>query len=346
MTHSFHGRIASPVVVPTDCWYAIAPSPEIGRHLTAIRAVGRPVVLFRTEGGTAVALEDRCAHRAYPLSAGTLVGDSIRCGLCGFVYDAGGQCVSVPTQARVPLGAYVEAYPVRESDGLVWAWFGEPGRARLHRLPELPWLTDPGWATVRGEQNVAASFLLLHENFADVTQVPFVAPEISPAALGSAPPPLEVIVSETTVSLRREFAPARMPAWQSELVGLDDDAECATVQEGFLLSPAVWVDYWDVRTTETSWARLRFTQLVTPIDERSSRLMWAVSRDFAVSDAGATGRLTGLFSDYYSRVLLAMETAQSVIDSDGPGREVNVSADVVGLKIREIVEALLAEEGA
>ena len=31
----------------------------------------------------------------------------------------------------------------------------------------------------------AAGFLLLHENFADVTQVPFVAPEIAPAVLGS-----------------------------------------------------------------------------------------------------------------------------------------------------------------
>lgn len=346
MTQPFQGRVASPVVVPTDCWYVVAASSAIGHQLTALRAVGRPVVLFRTSGGEAIALEDRCAHRAYPLSAGTLDGDTIRCGLCGFVYDAGGQCVHVPTQSRVPLGAFVDAYPVRESDGLVWVWFGEPGRARLHRLPELPWLADPKWATVNGHQDVAASFLLLHENFADVTQVPFVAPEISPAVLGSAPPPLQVTVSETTVSLRREFPPARMPAWQSSLVGVPETTEYPTVQEGYLLSPAVWVDYWDVQTAQGGWARLRFTQLVTPMDDRTSRLMWAVSRDFAVDDEAATRHLTGMFADYYGRVLAAMETAQSVIDRDGPGREVNVSADVVGLKIREIVEALLAEEGA
>ena len=345
MSQPFQGRVASPVVVPTDCWYAVAPSSAIGREMTALRAVGRPVVLFRTSTGEAVALEDRCAHRAYPLSAGALDGDTIRCGLCGFVYDAGGQCVHVPTQARVPLGAYVDAYPVRESDGLVWVWFGEPGRARLHRLPELPWLADGRWATVTGQQEVAASFLLLHESFADVTQVPYVAPEISPAVLGSVPPPLQVTVSETTVSLRREFPPARMPAWQSALVGVSESSEFATVQEGYLLSPAVWVDYWDVQTAQGGWARLRFTQLVTPIDDRSSRLMWAVSRDFAVADEAATTRLTGMFEDYYGRVLSAMEIAQSVIDRDGPGREVNVSADIVGLKIREIVEALLVEEG-
>jgi vanillate O-demethylase monooxygenase subunit len=346
MTPSFHGRAVSPVIVPTDCWYAIARSADVTHELSSTRAVGRPVVLFRTSAGEAVALEDRCAHRPYPLSAGTLEGDTVRCGLCGFVYDVGGQCVSVPTQTRVPLGAFVDAYPVRESDGLVWGWFGEPGRARLHRLPELPWLADDAWATVGGHRTVDASFLLLHENFADVTQVPFVAPEISPAVLGSAPPPLEVTVSETSVSLRREFPPARMPSWQSRLVGVPADAEFSTVQEGYLLSPAVWVDYWDVRTSDTSWARLRFTQLVTPIDERSSHLMWAVSRDFAAADTAATQELTATFDDYYNRVLAAMETAQSVIDRAGPGREVNVSADIVGLRIREIVEALLAEEGA
>ena len=37
-------------------------------------------------------------------SAGVVVDDGLRCGLCGFVYDADGQCISVPTQARVPFG--------------------------------------------------------------------------------------------------------------------------------------------------------------------------------------------------------------------------------------------------
>jgi hypothetical protein len=39
-----------------------------------------------------------------------------------------------------------------------------------------------------------------------------------------------------------------------------------------------------------------------------------------------------------------METAQAVLDLDGPGPEVNVSADVAALKVREIVLSMLAEE--
>lgn len=331
--------------MPVDCWYAVAPSDTVTRALTAQRVLGRPVVLFRTEAGAAVALEDRCAHRAYPLSAGVLEGDTVRCGLCGFVYDAGGQCIRVATQPRVPFGASVAAYPVVESNGLVWAWFGEPGRSRLSRVPELPWLDDPGWATVRGEAEVNAGFVLLHENFSDVTQVPFVAPEIAPTVLGSEPPPLEVIVTETTAALRRDFPPAPLPTWQAELVGCGPRAAYRTLQEGFFPSPAAWIDHWDAQGDDGSWLRLRFTQLVVPIDERTSRLMWRVSRDFAVDDPAATNRLAEIFADYYARVIRAMQLAQSVIDRDGPGPEVNVSADAVGLKIREIVAALLAEQG-
>jgi len=327
--------------VPTDCWYALEPSDHVGRRLHPVRALGRAVVLYRTEDGRAVALEDRCAHRAYPLSAGTLVGDDVRCGLCGFVYDTEGQCVSVPTQPRVPFGAHVASYPVVERDGLVWVWIGEQGRARLHRVPELPWLADDGWATVGGTAEVDAGFLLLHENFADVTQVPFVAPEIAPSVLASQPPPLDVVVTETTVTLRREFPASPLPAWQSDMLG-GETGEHPTTHEGFFVSPAAWVDHWDVVSGVV--ARLRFSHLVTPLHEGRSRLHWRVSRDFALGDSAADARMLEMFADYYARVLEAMTIAQAVLDTDGPGPEVNVAADVAALKVREIVLAMLAEE--
>ena len=190
-----------PAVAPTDCWYVLAPSETVGRTLRADRVAGVSLVVFRTVAGQVVAFHDRCVHRPYPLSAGHLDGDELSCGLCGFVYGPDGQCVRVPTQSRVPVGAAVQAYPVREEQGLVWVWPGEPGRAWLHRLPDLPWLIQDGWSTVGGEQTVNAGFLLLHESFADVTKIPVLVPEVSPSVLQAAPPPLDVEVTETTVSL-------------------------------------------------------------------------------------------------------------------------------------------------
>jgi vanillate O-demethylase monooxygenase subunit len=107
---------------------------------------------------------------------------------------------------------------------------------------------------------------------------------------------------------------------------------------------------------------LRFTQLVTPVDDRVSRLQWRVSRDFGTGDSGTTAVLAEMFGPYYATLAAALETMQQVIDEDGPadgtvdgtvdgpadstGAEVNVSADVAALRVRQIVRAMLAEENA
>jgi len=336
-----------PVVAPTDCWYVLAPSESVGRALRAYQVAGLPLVVFRTVAGQVVALHDRCVHRPYPLSAGHLDGDELSCGLCGFVYGPDGQCVRVPTQSRVPVGAAVPAYPVREEQGLVWVWAGEPGRARLHRLPDLPWLIQDGWTAVGGEQLVNAGFLLLHESFADVTKIPVLVPEVSPSVLQVAPPPLDVEVTETTVSLSRRYPPGPLPDWQARALARSGAEELEHLQEGHFLSPAAWVDYWDVVLDASgARARMRFTQLVTPVDDRVSRLLWRVSRDFSVGDSVTTARLAEMFVPYYATLAAALETMQQVIDRDGPEAEVNVSSDVAALRVRRIVQAMLAEENA
>jgi vanillate O-demethylase monooxygenase subunit len=330
--------------VLTDCWYAVAAADDVGPDLQAVRVAGRPVVLGRTASGALLALEDRCAHRAYPLSAGRVEGETVVCGLCGFAYGVDGACVSVPTQPHVPRGARVPAFPTVERHRLVWLWVGTPGRSGLARVPDLPWLDDPGWVSAGGVLDVAAGVLLLLESFADVTQVPVVAPEISPVVLQAAPPPLEVEVSETTVRLSRRFAPAPVPGWQAHALGLAGSQMLPHDQQGLFASPAAWVDHWDVTLPDGGQARMRFTQLVTPVDAGRTRLLWRVSRDFAVLDESVSQQFASMFADYYRRVADALQVQQRVLDTDGPGPEVNVSADAAALKVRAIVRQLLTEQ--
>jgi vanillate O-demethylase monooxygenase subunit len=327
-----------------DCWYAVAASHALTTRPVALRVAGRPVALARTTSGAVLALEDRCVHRAFPLSAGRVDGEVLVCGLCGFAYDISGACVRVPTQPHVPSGAHVDAFPVTEQQGLVWVWVGTAGRAALTRVPDLPWLDDSSWVTTAGEQDVAAGVLLLLESFADVTQVPVLAPDIAPVALHAEPPPLEVVVTETTVSLSRDYPPAAPPPWQAAALGRPADEPLPHVQQGHFLSPAAWVDHWDVLLPDGTAARLRFTQLVTPVDASRTRLLWRVSRDFAVTDEAVSAQFADMFAGYYSRKLAALATQQGVLDTDGPGREVNVSADAAALRVRAIVRQLLNEQ--
>jgi vanillate O-demethylase monooxygenase subunit len=55
-----------------NTWYVAAWDHEIGRKLLSRTILNTPVVLYRTEAGAPVALEDTCPHRYYPLSKGAI----------------------------------------------------------------------------------------------------------------------------------------------------------------------------------------------------------------------------------------------------------------------------------
>jgi vanillate O-demethylase monooxygenase subunit len=55
--------------------------------------------------------------------------------------------------------------------------------------------------------------------------------------------------------------------------------------------------------------------------------------------------LLPIFTDYYRRVKGILETMQNVLDTDGPRREVNVSADAAALQVRKIIRKMVADEG-
>src|SRR4051794_39826622 len=74
------------VLMYADGWYVCASSEEVGRSLIARRILGEPVVIYRTEDGAPVMLEDRCAHRRLPLSKGRLIGDRVQCGYHGLEF--------------------------------------------------------------------------------------------------------------------------------------------------------------------------------------------------------------------------------------------------------------------
>jgi phenylpropionate dioxygenase-like ring-hydroxylating dioxygenase large terminal subunit len=334
---------------PLNSWYVAANSAEVTQHLLARRMLDIPVVLYRTSGGTVTALEDRCAHRAYPLSKGWLDGDRVVCGYHGFEYDPTGRCVRVPSQTQVPFDTRVRSFPVRDDGTLVWIWAGEPALADLRRPPSVPWLADPLWSTFGGQDDVNADYLLMHETFADVTHVAFIEPEVAPLVLKTAPPPLEIEVSETSVSFSRSYPAAPLTEWQWRATGLSAEQAYEQREAGSFVAPGLWVDRWDVHDGDLASGEpriysLRFTQAVTPVTATTSGLVWRLSRNFAVDDTSVDEVLREAFTRYYARVKEVVEIVQATVEDGGARRAVDVNADLAALHVRKIVRAMVAEE--
>ena len=158
----------------TECWYAAGFPDEFGRSLVGRTFLREPVVLFRTEMGELVALEDRCSHRRLPLSAGHLKGDTVECAYHGLVYDCSGACIKVPGQDDVPRTARLKRYPVADMHGYSWIWMGDPARADTRTIPDYNRLSLPGLGRHRIALHVEANYQLIVDNLLDLSHLPYV----------------------------------------------------------------------------------------------------------------------------------------------------------------------------
>lgn len=155
-------------------WYVAAWNDEVSREPLARTVLGEDIVLFRKLDGTVVALENRCAHRRLPLSAGRVVDDSIQCSYHGLVYDCSGKCIKIPGQPRPAGGVGVKAYPVIERDRFVMVWMGDAALADASRIVSFPRLSDPNWGVTKVRLRVKGNYLLIVDNLLDLSHIAYV----------------------------------------------------------------------------------------------------------------------------------------------------------------------------
>jgi vanillate O-demethylase monooxygenase subunit len=325
-------------------WYVAAFSEEITRTLLPRILLDKRVVMFRTEDGKPVALSDRCAHRAYPLSLGALDGDTIVCGYHGFRFNCDGNCTEVPSSAKLPGNIGVASYPVVERGLLVWIWLGDPALADESRLPEQEWIGQDTWATSHGYFELKSNYVSMHENLLDLTHLSFLhaktfgTPDYAKAAFKSE-------VGDGYFALYRDVVPTTLPPLWAKPTGLEGCETAARIVKSEFKSPAfhqVNVSFYDNKLAEKdrNVSRIKTAHILTPQTHSSCHYFIVHGRDFGLEDDSITQFMHENLFKAFNEDVTGMAALEEVWRTTAPDEmyEISVGSDGPSVAMRRYIK--------
>lgn len=168
-------------------WQPIAMTSEVGDLPVALRVLGEDLVLFRDKSGRLGLLHKHCSHRGASLEYGVIMEQGISCCYHGWHFDVDGRILDTPAEppeSQIKHRLRHGAYPVEESDGLIFAWMGPPDA-----MPPLPvydtWRIE-GTTAVPFSIEMPCNWLQVYENTQDPVHVVYLHTRMSGAQFGDA----------------------------------------------------------------------------------------------------------------------------------------------------------------
>jgi phenylpropionate dioxygenase-like ring-hydroxylating dioxygenase large terminal subunit len=159
-------------------WYAILPSKAVKKNrIVGVKRLNLDLALFRDSAGTIGCVADQCTHRGAALSRGKIVENCVQCPFHGLRFDTGGRCVLIPADGKASAADIsrfnVKSWPVRESGGIVYLWYGDPDQMS----GEPPFFRediDSSWTYSEFADHWNSHYSRCIENQLDVVHLPFV----------------------------------------------------------------------------------------------------------------------------------------------------------------------------
>jgi vanillate O-demethylase monooxygenase subunit len=326
-----------------NAWYVIAPSSEISRAPLGRTVLGTSVVVFRKQDGAVVALQNRCCHRSFPLSHGTVEGDTIVCGYHGLRYDVTGKCIEIPMQKSVPAAMRVRAYTAVEQPPFVWLWMGAQPPPADEQPPALPWLADPQWAVRWGYLHVKGSYVHMHENLLDLSHLSFLhaktfgTPEYARA-------PVEMHCEGDNLEVWRHVQCELPPIYAKPLgwtgVRAVRSSGSRYVAPGLHVNTGLFrkVDNHD----ESVRPMVQVAQVLTPETATATHYWTAQARNFAIDDADMgefmiKAQITAFQEDAFA---LGEITAMQSLERETGFQEFSIPTDRAGVLMRRRLKRL------
>lgn len=333
-----------------NAWYVVAWDHEVGRDLRPITVLGERIVLYRTEAGDAVALEDACPHRKLPLSMGRLRGDEVECGYHGLVFDCSGRCTHMPGVEIVPPGARVRGYPLASRYGLVWIWMGDAERADPAQIFPVEHWDDPAWGRNRGgSMTVACNYLYVTDNLLDPTHVAWVHASSFGGAACEAEPVHSVLSAQGVVASRwmRDVEVAPFYASLVRFKGNCDRLQHyevrfpshAIIRAVFAPAGTGGID----RPTHPDAMIMDSYNFMTPIDAGHTRYFWFQTRNFGSGDDALSTLMDDAVRAAFAEDKVILEAVHAGFETKWTPH-IDLASDRSPLQFRRRLKQMIAAE--
>lgn len=326
-------------------WYVAALSEEVTRQPIRRTILEHDLVLYRSVEGEAVVLQNRCAHRSYPLHLGTLNGDSIVCGYHGFEYAPDGHCAYAPSLGTSRPSVRIQSYPSREIGPFIWVWMGDPAKVDHTKLVDQPWYEEGKWRYQAGYIPVGGNYLGLHENLCDLSHLAFIhAFAKGSEHLARVRPKFEAFPDRVVSTLTFENFPVP-PAIQRVMNFQQPVSETGGM---FILTPAM--HYGEARYVDSAQppkvATRYIVHCMTPESPTSTHYFWAMSRDFGLDDAELDQIISEFAKTTFEEDAVALGEIQQLIEREKrPGfREQVIISDTGGILVMRMFARRAAAE--
>lgn len=332
-----------------NAWYVASWASEVSRELKAITILERPVVLYRTSAGEAVAMEDRCCHRRVPLSLGSVVGDNVQCGYHGYTFAPSGACVEIPNQKQIPPSAKVQTFPVHEKHHLIWIWMGDPSLADKGLIPNFSALDDSSHAWKGDYLHASANYRLITDNLSDLSHLTFVH-KSTIGNQATALATIDVESSERSVVQTRWMIDTPPPPTYQKLLGLEENIDRWQIVS-FLPPSNI-----QIRTggrepstgikqiTEADKICMYAFHAITPETATTSHYFWAQTHNYRINEPDVTEALFNEIKKAFNEDLRIFAAQQAAILKDENLEEVSCRADGPQIQTRRLVDRLLEAE--
>lgn len=267
-------QVAEPL---QNFWYAVEHCQTLQTKPISLHLLSRRYVLFRDSSGTAYALVDSCSHRGASFGQGWVENDCLRCPYHGWTYNGEGRCVHIPADApgtTIPARAQVGALPIKEQNGFIWIFPGDPALADPQLIPPFPEFGQEGWRTVQGEYRWAANFSRVVEAGLDTSHAPFVHRPFFPNRDDASVHPLEITTTNVLVSTHQQVKPPKRLGLLKYIIKKDRKHSNSTLTSYLPCINRIAIDF--------NWGGYQYIYFASniPVSEAETLTKWIGIRNF------------------------------------------------------------------